>query len=111
MLAPCFITYTLKLRENEKHQSFYIQKAVDRITGKVMNTSRFKNGTLLVGVYNEKQAYVLLKVNVLGSYPIDIERYSSLNSSRVVGLTLFMECLMRRCSLLLPNSLFYGCTD
>jgi hypothetical protein len=66
---------------------FYIQKALDSIAGKVKNASRLKNGTLLVEIFNENQADLLLKANLLGSHPIRVERHTSLNSSRRVAKT------------------------
>jgi hypothetical protein len=63
---------------------FYIQRAVDSTAGKVSNASRLKNGTLLVQARNERQAEVLLKATLLGSYPMHVGRHTSLNSSRRV---------------------------
>jgi hypothetical protein len=89
MPAPRIITF--KLKDTEKNMRninpFYIQKALDGIAGKVKNASRLKNGTLLVEVQNDKQAEVLMKANILGSYPIQVERHTSLNYSRGVVKT------------------------
>jgi hypothetical protein len=86
MPAPLFITFRLK--DTEKNMCninpFYTHKALDGIAGKVKNASRLKNGTQLVEVQNDKQAELLLKANFFGSYPIQIERHTSLNSSRGV---------------------------
>jgi hypothetical protein len=66
---------------------FYIQKAVDSTVGKVKHASRLKNGTLLVEVNYEKQADVLLKASLLGSYPIQVKRLVSLKFFRGVVTT------------------------
>jgi hypothetical protein len=49
---------------------------------KEKNASRLKNGTLLVEMQNGTE--VLLTANLLGSYPIQVERHTSLNYSRGV---------------------------
>jgi hypothetical protein len=87
MLAPLFITFRLKDTEKNMRNinPLNIQKALDGIAGKVKNASCLKNGTLPVEVQNDKQAEVLLKANLLGSYPIQVERHiTSLNSSQGV---------------------------
>jgi hypothetical protein len=85
MPAARFITFRLKDTEkNININLFHIQKALDGVTGKVKNASRLKNGTLLVEVQNNRQAEVLMKANLLGSYPVQAERDTSLNSSRGV---------------------------
>jgi hypothetical protein len=48
---------------------------------KVKNTTQLKKVTLSVEIYNEKQADVLLKASLLGSYQINEKRHSSLTSS------------------------------
>jgi hypothetical protein len=63
---------------------FCIQKALDGVAGKEKNASRVKKGTLQFGVQNNKQTEVLLEVNVLGSYPFNIETHKSLDSFREV---------------------------
>jgi hypothetical protein len=77
-----------RLKDTEENMRninpFYIQKALDCIAGKVKNAYHMKNGTLFVEVQNDKQAEVLLKANLLGSYPVQVERHTSLNSSRGV---------------------------
>jgi hypothetical protein len=75
--------FRLKNTENNMRtiSLFYIQKALDDIAGKVKNASRLKDGTLLVEVQNDKQAEVLLEVNLLGSYPVQVETHTLLNSS------------------------------
>jgi hypothetical protein len=70
---------------------FYVQKALDSIAGKVKNASRLKNGTLLIEVYNDKQAELLLKATLLGSHLIYAKRHSSLNSSLGVVSTDALE--------------------
>jgi hypothetical protein len=82
MPAPCFITFRLKDTEKMMRNvnPFYIQKALNGIVGKVKNASHLKNGTLLVEVQNDKQAEVLLKANLLGSYPVQVERHMLLIS-------------------------------
>jgi hypothetical protein len=51
------------------------------LLGKLKNASRLNNGTLFVEVQNDKQAEVLMKANLLGSYPVQVERHTLLNSS------------------------------
>jgi hypothetical protein len=70
---------------------FYIQKALDSIAGQVKNASRLKEGTPLVDVSNEKQANVLLKNKFHGSYPIQMESRTSLNSCHGVVTTNYLD--------------------
>jgi hypothetical protein len=86
MPAPSFITFKLQapkkfMRDNNP---FYVQKALDGIAGKGRNATRLKNRTLLVDIFNEKQAEVLLVAKLPGSHLVHVERHTSLNSSREI---------------------------
>jgi hypothetical protein len=100
MPDPRFITFRLKDTETIMRNTnpFYIQKALDGIAPKVKNASRLKKGTLFVEVQNDKQAEVLMKANLLGSYPVQVERHTSLNSSRGVVNTVSLDDMSERSS-------------
>jgi hypothetical protein len=83
MPAPDFLSFILKGTNKIMRNiySFYIQKTLDGIV------LRLKNGTLLVEVFTEKQAKMLLGGNLHGSYPVVVETHSSLNFSQGVVST------------------------
>jgi hypothetical protein len=89
MPAPKFLT--LRLKNTEKTMKdvnpFCVKQGLDLICGKVKNVPRLRNGTLLVEAITENQSNALLKVSLLGSYLIQVERHASLNSSRGVVST------------------------
>jgi hypothetical protein len=86
MPVPRFVTF--KLEDTDKTMRrinpFYKQKALDAIAGKFRTASRFRKRTLLIEKQNDKQAQLLLKSNLLGSCPIQVERHALFNSSRGV---------------------------
>jgi hypothetical protein len=53
----------------------YIQKALDGIVDKVSIITRVKNGMLLVELFNEKQAEVMLKAKLLTSYLVHVPQF------------------------------------
>jgi hypothetical protein len=63
---------------------FYIQNALDQIGGPVRNTSRLRDGSLLVETQTDEQTKKLLKQKLLGSYPVTVEKHQTLNSIRGV---------------------------
>jgi hypothetical protein len=69
MPVPRFITFILKDTEKTMRNinPFYIYKELDGIAGNIKNTSRLKNGTLLLEVQNDIEVEVLLKANLLSS--------------------------------------------
>lgn len=66
---------------------FYVEKALDDIDDEVRNATPLKNRTLLVEVFIDKQAESLLKVNLLGSHFVHVERHTSLNLCRGFATT------------------------
>jgi hypothetical protein len=50
------------------------------IAGKVNNTC-IEKGTLPIQAFSNKQAEKPLKMDLLGSYPVQVERYASLSPS------------------------------
>jgi hypothetical protein len=46
-----------------------------------LHDERLKNGTHLVEVHNRNEAETFLKVNLIGSYPMHVRRYTSLSLS------------------------------
>jgi hypothetical protein len=74
--APHFITFRLKGTKKTMWNiiPLYIHKALNGIAWKVNNAFRLKNGMLFLEVHNEKQAEVLLKASLLGSYPVNVQR-------------------------------------
>jgi hypothetical protein len=84
MLVPHFITFKLKITKKtvQNINPFYIQEALNSVACKVRNASQLKNRTFLVEVQSEKQIEMLLKAYLLELYPVQVERHTSLNSSR-----------------------------
>jgi hypothetical protein len=93
MPALRFVTFRLKdTDKNMRHiNPFYVQKALDARAGKVKNVSRLRNGTLLIETRNDKQTELLLKANLLSSYPVEVDRHATLNSSRCVVNTNLLD--------------------
>ncbi|KAJ4438319.1 hypothetical protein ANN_14261 [Periplaneta americana] len=83
---PKFISITLDGTEKtmKNISPFYVRRALDGLVGKVKNATRLRNGSLLVETVSLKQSETLLKAKLLGSYPIKVERHSSLNTTRGV---------------------------
>ncbi|KAJ4425685.1 hypothetical protein ANN_27881 [Periplaneta americana] len=83
---PKFISITLDGTEKTMKDisPFYVRRALDGLVGKVRNATRLRNGSLLVETASAKQSETLLKAKLLGSYPIKVERHSSLNTTRGV---------------------------
>jgi hypothetical protein len=83
MPAPKFLT--LRLKNTEKTMKdispFYVKQGLDLNRGKIKNASGLRNGTLFVETFTENQSNALLKASLLGSYPIQVERHVTLNSS------------------------------
>jgi hypothetical protein len=65
--------------------------SLDTVTGRIKNATNPRKSMLLVEVFNEKQSDKLLKTSLLGSSPIKVERYMSLNSCCGVVRTDFMK--------------------
>jgi predicted butyrate kinase (DUF1464 family) len=63
---------------------FYIQKALDQMAGPVKNTSRLRDGPILVETKTDDQSKKLLKQKLLGSYTVLVEKHKILNSTRGV---------------------------
>lgn len=69
------LTYTEQIMWNIS--SFHIWNVLDGIAGNVKDASELKNGALLVEVQNEKQVEALFKNNLVGCYPVQVERRMS----------------------------------
>jgi hypothetical protein len=74
---------------------FYIHKTLDSVAGKVKDIYRSMSEILLLDVQNKKQAEFRLKANVVGSYPLHVDRYNSLNSSQEVTGTNSMNSMLK----------------
>ncbi|KAJ4425469.1 hypothetical protein ANN_28085 [Periplaneta americana] len=83
---PKFICITLDGTEKtmKNISPFYVRRALDGLVGKVRNATRLRNGSLPVETASAKQSETVLKAKVLESYPIRVERHSSLNTTRGV---------------------------
>lgn len=95
MPPPRFVSLTIDGNEKtmKNLSPFYIKRALDAMIGKVRNATRLRNGSLLVETLSPKQSETLLKAKLLGSYPIKVERHSSLNTTRGVITTSSLEGL------------------
>jgi hypothetical protein len=79
MPLPRFLYIQLSSKDKtmKNISPFYVQRALDNIAINVRNTSCLRNGSLLVETLNKRQFELLLKVTLLGSYPITMERHAS----------------------------------
>jgi hypothetical protein len=68
---------------------FYNRKALGVIARNIRNATAIWKGTLLVEVFNEKQAEACFKAILLGCDFLHFERHTSFNSSQVVLTTDF----------------------
>lgn len=87
VLPPLFLTFELRSSEKILHsiKPSDIQKDLYSITMMVRDMSRLKNSALSVEQW-EKHIYCW-KANLLGYYPIQVERHTSLNCSHGVVST------------------------
>lgn len=88
--VKCCVPRFLTIHRNDTERTmkdlsqFYIQKALDQMAGPVKNTSRLRDGPILVETKTDDQSKKLLKQKLLGSYTVLVEKHKILNSTRGV---------------------------
>jgi hypothetical protein len=68
----------------EDLSSFYIQKVLDQIIGRVKNTSILRHGSLFVKTRTDNQSRKHFKHKLPSSYPVLVEKHKTLISTRGV---------------------------
>ncbi|KAJ4425663.1 hypothetical protein ANN_27859 [Periplaneta americana] len=82
---PKFISMTLDGTEKtmKNISPFYVRCAFEGLVGQVKNTTRLRDGSLLVETLSPKQSETLLKAKLLGSYPVKEGNLLNLQVTRI----------------------------